>query len=112
MLLDILMTIRIFSASNHLLDQQQALCNPGAPRHTIFFVPALHDKSHAVMMICIRSHLRRILLLLADRGDLLLAMPPARSTWTTHHLISLDSVQVEVLGVTTRSKPYECCVGV
>lgn len=74
-----LMTLRLPPTGNSLLNQQQTLCDPVTPRDTIPFVPILDGKPHVFMMICIRSHLRRIFPLLAERRDGLLAMAPIRS---------------------------------
>lgn len=65
-----------FRWESNSLDQLHALCDPVAPQDTVPLVPILDGKPHAVVMIRIRSHLRRIFALLADRRDGLLAMAP------------------------------------
>lgn len=92
-----LVTSRLIPAGNSFLDQPQTLCDPVAPRDTILFVPILDGKPHAVVMICIRSHLRRVFPLLADRRDRLLAVAPIRSVFSVIGQLTSLSMNVELI---------------
>lgn len=98
------MTICLGSAWDHLLDQLQTLRDPRTPRDTILFISTLDGEAHALMTICGSSHLRRILSLMADRRDQLLAMTPARKKLTIRRPISLAFVQVKLLAAAMCNK--------
>lgn len=87
--LDVSVTTCLSAFGNHLLNQRQTLCNRGLPRDTTFFVPSLDGKSHAVMTICVRSHLWRIFSLLTDRRDLLFAVAPVGRMFAKNWAVSL-----------------------